>query len=61
MWHTGPFIYPGMEVSPHVGGGQAPGGIPACSGVWCDGGTLPGAETRLSIGVATFHECEPVM
>lgn len=58
---TAPFIYPGMEVSPHVGGDQTPGGIPAFSGVWCHGGTLPGSETRLSMGGLTFHECESVM
>lgn len=49
MWRAHPLYLPQeMEVSPHVGGGQTPeldpGAIPACSGVWCDGGTFPGAQ-----------------
>ena len=49
-----------MEVSPHIGGGQAPGGIPAGSGVWCRGGTFPGARDMVELGGFTFHECESV-
>lgn len=46
MWHT-PFIFLGMEVSPHVGGGQTSEiSIPACSGAFgVTAGHPPAPET----------------